>query len=113
MEEFECILIFSGAMMAGAFFVTTLFCHYRRQQPVPFSTFLTSACIPTPLTIIAGTLCVEPREIFAASHWEFDWLHIRFWLALWLWGLFISFFTSLFVVIFYRRWSKADEKHVA
>jgi len=112
MELFECILIYSGAMMAGAFFVTTLLCHYRRQKPVPFSTFVTSACLSTPLTMIAGTLFIEAPEVFDLNHWKFDWLHIRLWLILWSWGFFISFLTSLLVVIFHRRWSKTHKKHV-
>lgn len=115
MELFECILIYSGAMLAGAVFVTTLLCHHKvmHRRQVSFPMAVWAACIATPFSIFVGTMFVEAPEIFDASRWVFDWPHVRFWLALWFWGFMVSLTSAFVVVAFYKKRSRRDEATVA
>jgi hypothetical protein len=115
MELFECILIFSGAMIAGAVFVTILLCHHKvtHKKQVSFPMAVSAACIATPLSIFIGAMFVEAPEIFDASRWVLDWPHVRFWLALWSWGFMVSLTSAFVVVAFYKKRSQRDETPVA
>ena len=102
-------------MIAGAVFVTILLCHYKvtHKKQVSFPMAVSAACIATPLSIFIGTMFFEAQEVFKASHWTFDWLHIRFWLGLWSLGFIVSLMAAFVVVTFYKKRSQRDETPVA
>jgi hypothetical protein len=109
MEASVCGLIFSAVLVVGTVPVTVLLCRHRvaRRKRVSFAAVWEASSIATLVTMWLGCSMLKGWNI--VSWLTEDGFPVGIWLILWAWAISVSLLTSLGVVFYYRKGTKADE----